>query len=91
MSQGGPTSAPPGRPDSLALRRAMRLESHDRDSGTTAELYRLRRRGLIHWRPKRLEWAIVAQHAAGMCELVTGEAFTLPSKACDRARLQGRP
>ena len=90
MSQEAPASASPGRPDSLALRRAMRLESHDRDSGTTAELYRLRQRGLIQWRPKRLEWAIVAQHTAGMCELVTGAAFTLPSQQGDRARLQGR-
>jgi hypothetical protein len=90
MSKEETTSASPGRPDSLSLRRAMRLESHDRDSGTTAELYRLRQRGLIHWRPKRMEWAIVAQHTAGMCELVTGDAFTLPCQAGDRTRLQGR-
>ena len=80
MSKEETTSAPPGRPDSLALRRAMRLEAHDRDSGTTAELYRLRQRGLIHWRPKRLEWAIVREHVAGMCELVTGAAFSLNSE-----------
>jgi len=86
MSQEAPASASPGRPDSLALRRAMRLESHDRDSGTTAELYRLRQRGLIHWRPKRMEWAIVAQHAAGMCQVVTRGAFILSRPRGDHAR-----
>jgi len=68
----------------------MRLEAHECDSGTTAELYRLRRRGLIHWRPKRLEWAIVREHATGMREVVAGETFTLPRQAGDHARLQGR-
>ena len=86
MSQGGATSAPSGRPDSLALRRAMRLQSHEDDSGTTAELYRLRQRGLIHWRPKRMEWAIVAQHAAGMCQVVTRGAFILSRPRGDHAR-----
>jgi hypothetical protein len=79
-----------GRPDSLALRRAMRLEAHDRDSGTTAELCRPHQWGMIRWRPKRMEWAIVRKHAAGLREVVTGEAFTLPRQAGDCARLQGQ-
>jgi hypothetical protein len=53
-----------------ALRCAMGINAADSPRGATAELYRLRQRGLIQWRPKKMEWAMVREHRAGMREIV---------------------
>jgi hypothetical protein len=60
-------------PSFLAIRRVMDIQRHD---GTaTAELTRLRQRGLIQWRAKRMEWAMLTAHAQGIHAVVAKEAF----------------
>jgi hypothetical protein len=69
-------SEEPADPDSVkksnftALRCAMGINAADSPRGATAELYRLRQRGLIQWRPKKMEWVMVREHRAGMREIV---------------------
>jgi hypothetical protein len=59
-----------GRPDFPGIRSAMGLKAHDVESGTVAELYRLRERGLIEWRPRKMEWVMVQKHAQGIRDIV---------------------
>jgi len=62
-------------PGFLALRRAMRLDVHDSARGAGEELARLRRLGLLEWKPRRLRWVLVPRHAPGLIDLLQGCAF----------------
>jgi hypothetical protein len=76
MSKTGPQTPAGGRPDFSSLLRAMNLRAHRPERSAQNELYRLRQRGLIHWRPRRMEWAFVPEQAQGVSDVVAGRAFT---------------
>jgi hypothetical protein len=57
----------------------MALNAADSANGATDELYRLRQRGLIQWRPRRMEWTLTPEHAGEMTKLVLGRAFAPPA------------
>jgi hypothetical protein len=72
-----PTPHAAGRPDFSSLVRAMNLQAHRTERAAQNELYRLRRRGLIHWRPRRMEWTLTPDHAQGISDVAAGRAFTV--------------
>jgi hypothetical protein len=67
--------------DFRQIRRAMGINEHDSDRSAAGELGRMRRRGLIEWRPGRLEWVMLRAHARGLCDIVTGHAFQTGDRA----------
>jgi len=71
-----PHAANADRPDLRSLLRAMGLRSHRPERSAQIELYRLRLSGLIRWRPRRLEWTLVPEHAAALSDLANGRAFS---------------
>jgi hypothetical protein len=80
MSKTGPQTASGGRPDFASLARAMRLRAHQPERSAQNELYRLRQRGLIRWRPKRMEWALEPEQAQGVSAVVAGRAFAVATR-----------
>jgi hypothetical protein len=52
----------------------MGINAHDSACGATA-LARLRQKGFIQWRPRKLVWALVPEHAQGLLDVVSGRAF----------------
>jgi hypothetical protein len=43
--------------------------------GAHFELTRLRRKGLVRWSPRKLDWSLVEEHRRGMEEVISGRAF----------------
>jgi hypothetical protein len=59
----------------LAIRRAMRLDVHDSARAPARKLARLRRLGLIQWRPQKMVSIMLPDHALDMIAIICGCAF----------------
>ena len=75
MNKTGPPAASGRRPDFCSLLSAMGLRSHRPERSAQNEPYRLRQRGLIRWRLRRMEWTLEPEQAQGMSDVVACRAF----------------